>query len=77
MSFPAHIRILEDGSRTEHSVLEHCEKAAEYAKDCASPLRVGSAAYLAGLFHDMGKCTAASKAYQETATRGEPVRGAL
>lgn len=74
MTFPAHILVLKTGNKKEHSVLEHCKVAAEYAKDCASPLRVGSAAYLAGLFHDMGKCTVASKAYQEATARGEPVR---
>ena len=74
LHYPAHIRVLKDGTEIEQTVIEHCMKTAEYAKQWLSSIKIGGASYLAGLVHDMGKCTAASKAYQETATRGEPVR---
>ena len=52
MTFPAHIRVLKNGNRKEHSVLEHCKEAAKYAKSCAAPMNAGKAAYLAALLHD-------------------------
>ena len=73
MEYPAHIRVLEDGTKRTQLVIDHCRKTAEYAKSCLVPIRAGNAAYLAGLFHDMGKCTEASRRYQEAAAAGDMV----
>ena len=54
--FIAHLRVTETGEVIYQTVKEHSEGCAKYASE--SILRTLSrTAYLAGLFHDMGKCT--------------------
>ena len=75
--FPAHIKVLENGFKKIQSVEEHCTKTALYAQDCLSSIGLGPAAKLAGLLHDMGKCSAASKQYQEDAANGRSIKRGL
>lgn len=72
-TFPAHI-LRKDGCCKIQGVMEHCINTANYAKSCLDRIGLGNAAFLAGLLHDMGKCTLASKRYQEAVSRGENVR---
>ena len=72
-TFPAHI-LRKDGCCKIQEVMEHCINTARYAKSCLDRIGLGNAAFLAGLLHDMGKCTLASKRYQEAVSRGENVR---
>lgn len=39
----------------EQTILDHLEETAQVAKRLGTPLRIGCLAYLAGLFHDLGK----------------------
>jgi len=45
------------------TVLEHCTNVAEMAKTWAKPIGFTHTAYLAGFYHDTGKCSAAFQAY--------------
>jgi len=55
--YPAHIRIDPDGTEHVQSVWEHCAGAAEIARRSLEPARLGCAARLAALVHDIGKYT--------------------
>lgn len=62
----------------EQSVKEHCINTAEKAFSIAREINIGSMAYLAGLVHDLGKCTEVFQNYLKLAvvdssmvTRGE------
>ena len=52
--FPAHGRT-RNGEMLYQTVQAHSRGAAEAAKKALSGVRLGSAAYLAGLLHDAGK----------------------
>lgn len=51
--FAAHIAENQD----EQSVKAHCEETADYAKENGISIGIGTAMYLAGLLHDIGKYT--------------------
>ena len=51
----------------------HCMNTARYAKAYAKGIGIENTAYLCGLVHDAGKCTAEFKHYIEAASRGEEV----
>lgn len=60
----AHILINPDEySIKEQTVLEHLEETARIARKLGEPLNIGSLAYLAGLFHDLGKWRKAFESY--------------
>lgn len=68
----AHIRKA-DGTR--QSIREHSENTARLARESLESCGLGTLAYLAGLLHDMGKCTARFSQYlldiHEASLRGE------
>ncbi len=67
----AHIR---DTDNTEQSVQQHCQNTADYAQRYAEPIGMPHTAHLAGLLHDIGKCSTAFQAYirnESDARRGE------
>lgn len=73
----AHITIIND-ERIEQSVKSHCFNVAAYAADKLNGINLSHTAYLAGLLHDMGKCTAKYQDYLSRAARGEAVvRGSV
>lgn len=65
--FVAHIR---ESDGTEQTVKDHLEKTAKRAREFADHFNNGDAAYLCGLFHDIGKF---SEAFQKR-IRGETYR---
>lgn len=50
-------------NKEPQTVLEHCTNVAEMAKTWAKPLGFAYTAYLAGFYHDAGKCSTAFQAY--------------
>lgn len=66
--YPAHIR-----SDSIQTCNEHGLKTAEYAKGDLQSVRLGTAAYLAGLLHDMGKYSEEFRQYLESASKGGSV----
>lgn len=67
-----------NGEKTEQSVLTHSLNVAKYAADKLKGMNLYHTAYLAGLLHDMGKCTRKYQNYLEKAARGEDVvRGSV
>ncbi len=56
----------EDGAT--QTVLEHLQGTAERARACLVGVGLGTSAYLAGLTHDLGKCT---RAFQEYLCEGD------
>lgn len=73
----AHITLI-DGTRMEQTVSTHSFHVARYASDKLKSMKLFHTAYLAGLLHDMGKCTAQYQDYLERAARGEEVaRGSV
>lgn len=73
----AHITQI-NGMRIEQTVAAHLLNAASYAADKLKSIGLYHTAYLAGLLHDMGKCTARYQDYLERAARGEEVvRGSV
>lgn len=73
--FPAHIRTdPATGEQEEQSVLQHSRRAADYAASALHCIGLGSAAYLAGLLHDAGKCTENFATYIRKAANQETVR---
>lgn len=76
--WPAHIRILSDGSRVCQSVREHNSGTASIAGRCLKQVGLGSVAKMAGNEHDDGKFTAAYRNYLNDAVDGKPVvRGSV
>lgn len=73
MIYPAHIRTDETGTHVQ-TVQEHCRDTASYSARCLAPVSLVETAALAGLIHDMGKFTAAFKAYLEAAVSGRAVQ---
>lgn len=61
------------------SVFQHCWNTAKYAKRNLEGIGLGSIAYIAGIFHDIGKQTEAFKKYIEDAYdgNGKAVRGSV
>ena len=57
MEYYAHERQLPDGKIERQTVLEHLTGAARRAAECLKPIGMENTGYLAGLLHDMGKCT--------------------
>ena len=74
MNYPAHIRILPDGTERIQSVTEHNRHTAEIAASCLESIGLADAAYYAGLGHDAGKNRPASRDYQIAVSHGEHVR---
>lgn len=73
----AHITEI-NGEKKEQSVAEHSLNVANYAADKLKGMNLYHTAYLAGLLHDMGKCTEKYQDYLEKAARGEDVvRGSV
>lgn len=68
----AHITEI-NGEKIEQSVSTHSINVANYAADKLKGMNLYHAAYLAGLLHDMGKCTRKYQDYLEKAARGEEV----
>ncbi len=55
MEFYSHYYQNKSGEFHKQTVTEHCRAAATYAKSSLSSVKLGNAAYLAALLHDMGK----------------------
>ena len=73
----AHIKTIEN-ARVEQTVGRHALNVAAYAAEKLKGINLGSTAYLAGLLHDMGKCSAKYQDYLNRAARGEAVvRGSV
>ena len=70
-AFPAHIRIMEDGTQKIQSCTEHSRNTARYAEQTLEAARLGHAAYLAGLLHDCGKFKQAFAVYLSSAVCNE------
>ena len=60
MNFIAHIRKTDNAEQT---VTVHCRNTAELAADYAAPFDLKETAKVAGILHDIGKCTADFNAY--------------
>ena len=66
------------GKRIEQTMESHARTVATYAGDKLKSVHLYHTAYLAGLLHDMGKCTGQYQNYLERAARGEDVsRGSV
>lgn len=73
----AHITEI-NGERMEQTVAEHSLHVAGYAAEKLRGIGLPNTAYLAGLLHDMGKCTANYQEYLLRASAGEEVaRGSV
>ena len=73
----AHITTI-NGNRIEQTVANHSFHVADYAANKLKNINLYYTAYLAGLLHDMGKCTAKFQDYLERAAKGEDVvRGSV
>ena len=68
--FIAHIRQNGDSQ----SVKEHCQNTAIIASNVLSDIQLGHAGYLAGLLHDMGKCSQVFQRYLFDSFLGKPVQ---
>lgn len=63
-----------DGEVRIQTVSEHCRNTAEYTAESLQKIGLCNSGYLAGLLHDMGKCTEIFKQYIQNAFNGEKVR---
>lgn len=73
----AHITEI-NGAKKRQTVSTHSFHVASYAADQLKDMGLYYTAYLAGLLHDMGKCTGKYQDYIERAARGENVvRGSV
>ncbi len=68
--FIAHIR--QNGE--SQSVKKHCQNTAIIASNVLSDIQLEHAGYLAGLLHDMGKCSQAFHLYITDSFLGKPVK---
>lgn len=76
--FPAHIK--SNGEKcVVQSVFQHCRSTAEHARRNLESIGLGNIAYIAGIFHDIGKQTKAFKKYIETvySDSSKAVRGSV
>lgn len=71
--FPAHIRIDKSGISVQ-TVAQHCFNTAEYAMENTAKIGFGNMAYLAGIYHDIGKYTEKFHQYIDKASRNESVK---
>ena len=69
----AHIRTTEDGQRIQ-TVEEHCRNVANITAKNLVTLDLYHTGYLAGLLHDIGKCTHLFDEYIKASFKGEIVR---
>ena len=77
-TYPAHIRILADGTKEIQTVEEHLNNTATIAAQFGQMYGLEKAAYLLGIVHDAGKFSNAFKEYIEKAANHEKVtRGAV
>ena len=74
MIYPAHIRIMPNGSERIQTTEEHNRNTAEIAAKCLEIIGLGDAAWFAGLTHDAGKDREASRIYQMDAAHGKQVK---
>ena len=76
--FPAHIRRTGE-TEVRQPVSEHNRQASQYALNALAAARLGGAAKLVGLLHDMGKYTVRYRGYLENAVcgMGPAVRGSV
>lgn len=70
----AHLRRMEDGQIVSQTVEAHARQTAACAAARLKAAGLESAGYLAGLLHDLGKCTEKFFVYLKKAFQGEPVR---
>ncbi|WP_085833909.1 CRISPR-associated helicase/endonuclease Cas3 [Clostridium merdae] len=76
-TYLAHITEI-DGVKVEQTIAEHSFHVANYAAENLKGMGLFYTAYLAGLLHDMGKCTAKYQQYLAKAAAGEDVvRGSV
>lgn len=68
----AHITTITE-KRVEQTVAEHSRNVADYAGEKLKGMGLFHTAYLAGLLHDMGKCTQKYQKYLAAASAGEEV----
>lgn len=76
--FPAHICRTGE-TEVRQPVSEHNRQASQYALNALAAARLGGAAKLVGLLHDMGKYTVRYRGYLENAVcgMGPAVRGSV
>ena len=76
--FPAHIRRM-DETEVRQPVSDHNRQTSQYALNALAAARLGGAAKLVGLLHDMGKYTVRYRGYLENAVygMGPTVRGSV
>ena len=55
MEYIAHAEQKEDGTFKKHQLEDHLRKVAKLAESFAREFKAGDWAYLAGLWHDLGK----------------------
>ena len=78
-TFPAHIRKEKSNDGCIYYVIqpvaEHCRNTAKYASESLNAIGLGKTAYLAGLLHDLGKCTSIFSSYlKDVVINGKKVR---
>ena len=73
-----HIAHIRQSDGTEQFASEHCQAVSALAAEYLASLRLAYTGRLAGLLHDMGKCTEAFDTYIRKSHAGEPViRGSV
>lgn len=76
--FHAHIRLNQNNEAVYETVREHVLKTSEYAGEALKKVGLSKCAVLAGLLHDMGKCTGQYQEYlQKAVFKGNVVRGSV